>query len=164
MNGGIDKLLHQRLDNLITRQLYIEYGTTLVDVLNRELATTLIGILRQVADMINQTALEIAAQYLVLVLNKHAYTLILEFANHAGSQIYNLFVIIIYTFLNNAVLDTGLGLLVEESQQQLHGVGVRNNFKFVGILKVHNLVADIVGCLNKIHQRMTGVTQGLAHF
>ena len=110
MDGGIDKFFHQRLDNLITRQFYIEYRTTLVDVLNREIAAMLVGCLRQRADMINQTALELAAQYLVLVLNKHAYTLVLEFANHAGTQIYYLFVVVVHTFFDNAVLDTRLGL------------------------------------------------------
>ena len=33
----------------------------------------------------------------------------------------------------------------------------------MSILDVHDLVADIIGCLDKIHQRMTGVFQWLSH-
>ena len=76
MDGGPDEFLHEGLDNLVTWELYVEHGTTLVDMIDREAATVLIGGLLDGADMIDQAALEFAAQNGFLVVCEHAHAFI----------------------------------------------------------------------------------------
>ena len=45
MDGGSDELLHEGLDDLITREFDIENWATLVDFLDRDLATTFVSLL-----------------------------------------------------------------------------------------------------------------------
>ena len=45
MDGGFCELLHEGLDDLITREFNVEHRTALVDVFDGELATALIGLL-----------------------------------------------------------------------------------------------------------------------
>ena len=52
-----------------------------------------------------------------------------------------------------------LTLGIEEVEEQLHGLFVGDDLQLMGIFEVHNLIADIIGSLDEIHQRMTGVSQ-----
>ena len=56
-----------------------------------------------------------------------------------------------------------LALLVEEAEQQIHGLLVGDDLEFMGILEVHNLVADVIGGLYQVNQRMANEAQGLAN-
>ena len=76
MDGGADELLHEGLDDLITREFYIEHRTTLVDAIHGEAAATLVGVLLEWADMIYQTALKLAAENGILMIGKHAHAFI----------------------------------------------------------------------------------------
>ena len=72
--------------------------------------------------MADETSLEGAAEYLVLMLDENLYTLILEFADDASTQIDNLLIIIRQSLLYDTVLYVLLGVLIEETEHQLHGL------------------------------------------
>ena len=121
-----------------------------------------VGRLPCVADVVDEAALECAFEYLLLVVDEHADALVLQFSDDAGPQVDHLFVIIGNTLVDDTLKDMLLCRLVEEIEQQAHRLVVRKNFKLVGIFEVHDLVADVIGGLYKIDQRMAGIAQRLA--
>ena len=67
MHSGLGKLLEERLHDLITREFYIEHGFAFVDLFERQFAATLIGLVLQGADMVDETSLECAAKDVFLM-------------------------------------------------------------------------------------------------
>ena len=107
--------------------------------------------------MVDEASLERAVEYLALVLDECACTLVFKFSNSACTQIHHLLVIVgdallVYSFQYFLSL-----AIVKESQQQLHGLVKRQDTQLVRILNVHYLIADVVGSLYQIHQRMACV-------
>ena len=110
--------------------------------------------------MVDERPRKGTVEYFLFVVHKRLYTLVLEFADDAGTQIDDLFVGVSELFLFDALAQMLLGLLVEESQHELGSLVERHNLQLMGIFEVHDLVADVVSSFYKIHQRMAGVAQG----
>ena len=91
------------------------------------------------------------------MLQEGRYTFVLQSADGAGSHVDHLFVLVGHAFFLDSLLNLILGFLVEESQQQSLRLFVRQDLEFVGVFDVHDFVADVVGSLYHIYQRMTGV-------
>ena len=94
--------------------------------------------------------------------DEHADAFVLQFADDTSPQIDHLLVVIRHTFLLDALEDVLLTLGIKEAEEQLHGLLVGNDLQFVGIFEVHDLIADIIGSLDEIHQRMTGILERFA--
>ena len=75
-----------------------------------------------------------------------------------GAHIHHLLIDVVYPLIDDALTHPALHVLVKKSQQQMLRLLIGEDFQFVGILDVHNLIADIVGCLDKVDQWMTGKT------
>ena len=100
--------------------------------------------------MVDEAAREGPAEDSLLVVYKHADTLVFEFANDAGPQIDHFFVIVSHALLVDTLEDVLLAFLVEETEKQLHRFIVRDDFQLVGILDIHDFVADIVSSLDQV--------------
>ena len=89
------------------------------------------------------------------MLGKGGRTLLHQQAYDAGTQVGNLLV-----GVGNAThvfTQVGLALVVKEAEQQVDGLVGADDFEFVTVLDVHNLVADVVGRLDDIDEGMTAV-------
>ena len=64
-------------------------------------------------------------------------------------------------FFHDAPLHALLCRCIEEAQQQVGRFVIGEDFQFVGILDVHDFIADVVGCFHQIDQWMTGVAASL---
>ena len=73
-------------------------------------------------NIVNERTVEIAAQYLLLIVNKGCYALLDEFAYHAGPHIHNLFVVVGESHLINGAHDIIPTLLREELKQQIYSI------------------------------------------
>ena len=116
MNGRPYELLHQRLDDLITGEFDIEHRTAFVNASDGKVATTLVGFFLLLADMVDKTLSECPSENLILMVDENAYAFIFQFADHAGSQVDNLFIVVGNALFDDAVQNALLGLLVEEIQ------------------------------------------------
>ena len=68
-------------------------------------------------------------------------------------------IVIRHTFLLDSLEDMLLTLGIEEVEEQSHGLLMGDDLQLMGIFEVHDLIADIIGSLDEIDQRMTGVSQ-----
>ena len=116
----------------------------------------LVGAARQVIDVLNERALECSVQDGLLILYEDADTLLLQIVDDTRTEIDNLFVDIIDE-LHHALLYVLLLLWREISKEELLGLFCRQNLEFVCILDIHNLVTDIIGCLNEIDKGIAGI-------
>ena len=107
--------------------------------------------------MRHQAAAERALQYGLLIINKNLYTFRLQNIYRTGSHIDNLLVLVADALMLNPGCDFILGPFIEEAEEQVACLCKRQDFQFVCILHVHNLVADVVGSLHEVHQRMSCV-------
>ena len=121
MDHSPDELLEKRLHDLVTREFDVEYGLALVDALQGEFAATLIGLGGHGADMVDEATLEGAVEDILLVLDEHTDTLVLEFADDTGAQVDNLLIIVGNPLVDNALTDALLDIFIEETEQQIHG-------------------------------------------
>ena len=110
--------------------------------------------------MVYQTALKGAIQYLLLMVHKGLDALILQLTNDTSTQIDHHLVLIGQLLVHNTLLDTFLRLFIKEIKEQPRHRFIRQDLQFMGILQVHNLIADIIGSLHQVHQRMTHITEG----
>ena len=76
-------------------------------------------------------------------------------AHDAGAQVGNLLVGV--GDARHVFTQVGLAFLGEEAQQQVDGLVGADDFEFVAILDVHDLVADVVGSLDDIDEGMAAV-------
>ena len=157
IDGSLNEVAHQRFHDFVTAQFHVEHHLGVVYFLERHLCASAVGIALQGADVVNQTSLEGAGKYLLLVVAEHFDALVLQFANHAGTHIDHAFVLVEHAFVDHAPPYLLLGLFVEELQQQPFGLSVAQQLQLVGIFDVHYLVADVVGSLDEVDQRMAEV-------
>ena len=78
MNGSLDELFHERLDNLITGELHVEHGFTAVDAFYRQQTALAVSLVRLGTDMVDEAAPERAREDLILMIDKHPHTLAFE--------------------------------------------------------------------------------------
>ena len=98
------------------------------------------------------------------MLHEGVCTLVLQFTDDTSPQIDHLFIFVRQLFVDDTLLDAPLRLLVEEVEEQSRHRFVRQDLQFMGVLQVHNLIADIICRLDEIHQRMAHIAQGLTRF
>ena len=156
-HGSLNQGVHERLHNLVTRQFHVQNGLGIVYALYAQLGTMTIGIAHRGRNMVDEASLERAVEYLALVLDECPCALVFKFSNGACTQIHHLLVIVgdalfVYAFQYFLSL-----AIVKESQQQLHGLVKRQDTQLVCVLNVHYLIADVVGSLYQVHQRMACV-------
>ena len=112
--------------------------------------------------MVDERALQLAFKYLLFVLHERLRTLALEQSDGTGTHIHNLLVVVGDALLIDAVEDMAARVVAEEAQQQTACLVVGEDAQLVSVLDVHYLVADVIGSLNKIHQRMACIAQRFA--
>ena len=92
----------------------------------------------------------------MLVVDKRLSTFAHQRAHDARAQIGNFFVRVVDR--RHYLLQVASAFVAEEVQKQLNHLIRAHNFQFVGIFDVHHLIADVVGSLHHIHQRMAGIS------
>ena len=88
------------------------------------------------------------------MLQESLHTLILQLTNHTGTQILHLLIHIRQLFITDTGTNTVLLGFIEEIKHQRRCLLKGQNLQFEGILKVHNLITDIIRSLHKINQRI----------
>ena len=115
VDGGINKYLHQRSHNFITRQFYVKYWFAVVNLGKGNLFALLVGITLLLCNMVDEAPLESTGKYFVLMLDESLDAFVLQSADNAGSHINHLFVFISYPFVDYSLLYPALGVLIKES-------------------------------------------------
>ena len=95
----------------------------------------------------------------MLVPDEDLHALLLEAVDDAGAEIDNLFVDVVHE-LGHALFDVALLLQREVGKEKLLRLVGRQELQLVRILNVHYLIANVVGSLNEIDERMAGVANG----
>ena len=112
--------------------------------------------------VVQQTALKLAVENLPLVADKGLHALMLQLVDRTGPHVYNLLVLVGDALVGNPLQDLVALAVVEESQQGLAGFVESEELQLVRVLNIHDLVADVVGGLDEIHQGMAGEAKRLA--
>lgn len=112
---------------------------------------------QSVVDAVDKTAAELAPHNLVLVPHERVNASPFERVDNAGPHVYHLLVVVGYFLVVNPLHDMILPHFIEEIKEKPLCLLIRYNLQLVGILNVHNLVADVVGSFYKIHQRMARI-------
>ena len=162
IDGGVDQRLHQRLHELIATQLHIQHGLALIDLLVGEPGAAAVGLAHRWLYVVDQTALKRAVENLPLVADEGLHTLMLQLVHGTSPHINHLLVLVGDTLVGNALENLLLLGSVEESQKGPACLFKAENLQFVGVLYVHDLIADVVGGLHEIYQRMPGKAERLA--
>ena len=152
MHHGIGEKFQQSVDNLIACEFYVENLARTIDMLGGKLGTVGESIAHSGRDVADEAALKLAAQYLLLVVGEHSYTLLFNGVDDARTHVDDAFV---------GIADIGIGVLdgralfwLKEVEQQLACLVGGDDMQFVGILNVHYLITDIVGSLHKVGERI----------
>ena len=122
-----------------------------------QLLTASVGIAHLGRYVVDEAALERAVQNLLFVVAERLGTLVLKLANDACTHIHNLLVLIAHALILGTLLNVSARLLVEERQKQVGGLFIAKNLQLVRVLDVHDLIANVIGSLHQIDQRVTGV-------
>lgn len=149
--------LHQAVHNLKTAQFDVKHRLALVDSLFRKFGAVAVSLNQSVVDAVDKTAAELAPHNFVLVPHERVNACPFERVDNASPHVYHLLVVVGYFLVVNSLHDMILPHFIEEIQEKPLCLLVRYNLQLVGILNVHNLVADVVGSLYKIHQRMARI-------
>ena len=89
-------------------------------------------------------------------------TYVFKLSYGTGTHIHHLLVLIGQVLVGNALQDVLLDALLKESEEQSLGLLEGEDFKLVSVFDIHYLIADIVGCLYEIYERVACVFQRLA--
>lgn len=162
VDGGGDQRLHERLHQDVASQLHVQHGLALIDLLVGELRAAVVGLAHRRLHMVQQTALKRAVENLPLVADEGLHALMLQLVDRTGPHVYYLLVLIGDALVGNPLQDLVALAVVEESQQGLAGLVESEDLQLVRVLDIHNLVADVVGGLDEIHQGMAGEAKRLA--
>ena len=111
--------------------------------------------------VIDERPFEGAKENLVLVGDERLYAFPFQKTDYAGAHVHHLLVVVGDGLVDNPLKDTRFYSLVEESQQQGGRLLERQDFQFVSILDVHDLVADVIGSLHQIDQWVAHMAQWL---
>ena len=108
-------------------------------------------------DVLDEGTAEAAFEDVALGLYEDAYTLALEAVDGAGAEVDDLLVDVVYVEAAEVADDLVAAVGVEVGEQQVTRVGGREDAELVGVLDVHDLVADIVGRLDEVDEGEAGV-------
>ena len=145
--GGYHFVAGQLDINDILAMIYLTIGCTFA---------LLVSTAWQVVDVLDEGILKSPAQDGMLVLDKDADTLLFQIVDDARPEIDNLLVDIIDQ-LSHALLNMFLLFGREIGEKELLGLLCCQYLEFVCILDIHNLVAYIVGCLDKIYKGVASI-------
>ncbi len=162
MDGGIGEDFHQGLHNLVTRQFHVEHGLAVVDLGVGGLLAFLVCLALALADVVDETACESAVQDIFLMFDESVHAFVLQLADDARPQVHHFLVLVRQSLVLDALANILLDVLPEEVEQKTFGLLVGEDFQLVGILDVHNLIADVVCRLHQIHQRVARIAERLA--
>ena len=112
--------------------------------------------------MVDKTALEGTAKNLLLMVNEYPDTFVFQAPDDTSPEVDHLFIVVGKPLIDDALSDMLLACLIEEVEQQRRNLLVGKQFQFVSILQVHDFIADVIGSLNEIYQRMAHVFQRLS--
>ena len=153
---GMNHHVYQREHDLETGNLNVHNFLAMVDLGNGHLTALFISLARCVADMADETTLECAGKNGFLIADKDLHAFVFQAIDDTRAQIYNLLVDVIehgHTFI-----DVMLFLCAEEIQQQALGLFCGENLELMRVFNVHNLITDVIRCLNQIDQRIAHIT------
>ena len=108
---------HQRLHDLITRQLHIEDRTALIDTLDRKRCTVLVSLTRQWSDMVDKCPFEDAVEKIIFMFHKYLHAFILQQTDDTGTHINHLFIIISQALVDDTLQDLFTYCFIKETQQ-----------------------------------------------
>ena len=152
MHGCVGEEVDELRDNAVAGQFDVEHVFAAVNFLERNLLAVLVGLVHRRADVVHEAACEGTVENLLFMFDKSVHALAFQCADDRRAQVNDLLVDVGYLLEN--LVGTGLTLLRDEREKQLLCLLGREQTQFVSILDVHDFVADIVGRLDQIHQRM----------
>ena len=150
MHGGFGEEVDEGVDDAITSQFYIDYVLVAIDASCGNLGTVGVCFAKTRTEVLHQGTLECAVEDGLFVLDEGADAFAFEFADGAGTEIDDALVGIIDAVENAE--DVLSSCWVAELQEDVCGFFCAENLEFVGILDVHDFIADVVGCFHKIDQ------------
>ena len=152
---GVNQFLHQEGDDAVACQLDVDHVGGAVYPLPRQGVAGFVGAAHALGHVLEQLPLEASAKNLLFMLHEGIRAALHEQPDYARTEIAYLFVGV--GNHRHHLQAAALTLLVEEIEQQLLHLGSGKNLELVGVLDVHYLVADVVGGLDNVDQRMAGV-------
>ena len=119
-----------------------------------------VGAAGRVGDVLDECALEAPAEDLLLGIDEDAHTFGLEAVDDAGAEVDNLLIDIAHVEACEVARYLVAPRRLEIGHEELARVGRGEDAQLVGVLDVHDLVADVVGGLHEIDEGEAGVAQG----
>ena len=152
---GFDQVVEQGEDDFVAAQFHVEHLGGAVYLLKRQGGARLVSGGRLRGQPLDERAGERARQDFLFVLHEHAGAFVHQLPHHGRAQVGNLLVHVGHHA--HGVEPPGAALLVEEGEQQGLGLVAREDAQLVRVLDVHQLVADVVGGLDQIDERVAGI-------
>ena len=140
--------LQEERDDTIAGEFDIHHHRGVIDTAEGDLRALAISLLEIGREAIDEIVMERATQDLLLMLHKSIGTPLDEDTDHTGAEISHLLIGIgeaIYDMAHMVVTFGG-----EEIEEKRSHQFCGEKMEFVGILDIHNLIADIIGSLKDI--------------
>lgn len=152
LENGVHHEFEKGVDDAVTGQIHIEHLAAGIDAAAGHILAMAVGLQKMVGEVVDERTAEAPFEDFFFVVEEGLHASTLQGVDHAGAQI------------GNAVaLVCGIGIGAEEifpfsdfkeGQEELARLFGREKAELVGVFDVHHLIADVVGRLNEIHQRM----------
>src|SRR5574344_1106574 len=113
----------------------------------------LVGLADEWGGVLDQRALKCSIENGFLVFQKYIHTLLFECSNGTRAEIHHALILVIHIL--RAHDDMFTLFCGQKAQHELSCLFEREKFEFVGILYVHDFIADVIGCFHKESERMT---------
>ena len=159
VHGSFHHLVYEGGHDAETGELDIDDILAVVNMAIADIDALLIGAPRNVRDMLDERSLEASLEDFLFCGDESSYAFAFEGVDDAGAEIDDLLVDVIDVQTREVAMDFVASLRREIGHEELACVGGGEDLEFVGILDVHNFVADVVGCLNEVGERKAYVAK-----
>ena len=154
---GVNHQFEQGADDAETGKFNVQYVARAVNLLQGDVCTVLVGIGRYFGYVVDEASFKFSFENPFFIVHKGLHALADKQPDNAGTQIG--YLLIGVTYYLHGFEPVGLSLCGEVGEKQFFGLLRSQNFQFVGILDIHHLVADVIGCFHQIDQRVAGIFQ-----
>ena len=152
---GVGHQVEERIYNMVARQVDVGHLLAAVDASARHLLAGPVGREQALRQMVDERALEAPGQDVVLGVAEHSHAGAFQRVDNARAQV--AYLVVHVGLVVVGAVEALLLLGREKGQEQVFRVAVGKDAQLVGVLDVHDFVADVVGRLDEIDQRMARV-------
>ena len=161
MHDGLDEESGEEGHDAEACELDVDDVARMVDVTVAGADAGVVGGTGCGGDVLDEGTTEAAFEDVALGLNEDADALALEAVDGAGAEVDDLLVDVVYVEAAEVADNLVAAVGVEVGQQQVARVGGGEDTELVGVLDVHDLIADVVGGLDEVDEGEAGIATGV---